>query len=484
MRLTKSRNVAPLAGQAPPRVRHAPSVRANAWEDVSDLIATLGVVLDDWQENVLQAAMGERADGRWAASQVGVSTPRQNGKSQLIVARALAGALLLDEKMIIISAHQQDTAREVFGRMLDIIDGKPSLAKRIRSVMKALNREYIAFDNGAQIRFKARSAGGGRGFSADCLLLDEAQILSEAAWAAILPTLSARPNPQVWLLGTPPTPLDDGAVFGRFRAAGLEGKDSRLAYLEWAADPGDDLDDPEVWAKANPAYGTRIGYEAISDERSTLSDDQFAMERLGMWSGSSRQSVIDLDSWALVADESSFAADRLALAIDIAPDRSTASVAVAGMREDGRWHVELDENRRGTAWLAGWIESRCERADVRAVVVDAMSPAASLIDELAQRKIKVTTTSARDMSAACGNFFDGVMDARLAHIDQPQLTFALSQARKRPIGDGGWGWNRKHGDSDITPIVAATLALWGAQNSNVKRPARKRSSSGRRAVVL
>jgi phage terminase large subunit-like protein len=63
---------------------------------------------------VLEAALHERADGRWSTPQVGVSTPRQNGKSQLIVARALAGALVFDEKTIIISAHQQDTAREVF----------------------------------------------------------------------------------------------------------------------------------------------------------------------------------------------------------------------------------------------------------------------------------------------------------------------------------------------------------------------------------
>src|SRR5690606_10142587 len=171
--------------------------------------------LDEWQENVLQAALGERSDGRWAARQVGVSTPRQNGKSQLIVARALAGVLLFDEELILCSAHQQDTAREVFNRLVDILERNPKLDARVDSYGKALNREYIRFKGGQTIRFKARSTGGGRGFSADCLLLDEAQILSPAAWSAILPTLSARPNPQVWLLGTPPTPVDDGDVFRR-----------------------------------------------------------------------------------------------------------------------------------------------------------------------------------------------------------------------------------------------------------------------------
>src|SRR5699024_11811846 len=56
-----------------------------------------------------------------------------------------------------------------------------------------------------------------RGFSADCLLFDEAQVLTDETWAAVLPTTSARPNPQLWLTGTPPLDDHDGEVFTRFR---------------------------------------------------------------------------------------------------------------------------------------------------------------------------------------------------------------------------------------------------------------------------
>jgi phage terminase large subunit-like protein len=118
------------------------------------------VVLDPWQEAVLQAAMGERSDGTWAAKQIGLSAPRQNGKSQLIVARALAGALLFGEKKIVISAHAQDTARETFAKFLEQIDESPALAERIDKVMNALNREFIKFKNGAVVQFKARTVSG------------------------------------------------------------------------------------------------------------------------------------------------------------------------------------------------------------------------------------------------------------------------------------------------------------------------------------
>src|SRR5690606_3878966 len=110
-----------------------------------------------------------------------------------------------------------------FGKFLELIESSPALESRIarNGIMNAINREQIKFTNGAIIKFKARSGSGGRGFSSDCLFLDEAQILTPRAWASINSTMSAMPNPQVWLLGTPPTPEDEGEVFGRVRDSAL-----------------------------------------------------------------------------------------------------------------------------------------------------------------------------------------------------------------------------------------------------------------------
>ena len=476
-----------LGEQAPPRVRFAPAARANSWEEVSALSSGLGIVLDEWQEAVFEAAMGERADGRWAARLVGVSTPRQNGKSQIIVARALAGVLLFGEKTIICSAHQTDTAREVFQRLLDVIDDNPAVSERVESVMKALNREYIRFKGGQTIRIKARSVSGSRGFSADCLLLDEAQILGRPAWSSILPTMSARENPQAWLLGTPPTPQDDGEVFAQLREQALDKSGRRLAYLEWSAGPDADLDDEQSWRAANPAYGTRIHRDAIEAERSSMSDEQFQMERLGMWAADSGARVIDEQSWAVVADPASMPIERLTLAVDVAPDRSVASVALAGRRADGTWHVELDEQRKGTDWIAGWVKQRAEANRLHAVVVDEMS---GLVETrngrhyLIGTRVQVTLAAAdgRDMAVASGQFFDAVMAGEVRHPDQPQVNVALSVARKRPLA-GAWAWNRKDAASDITPIVAVTLALWGARRENVKRAGGGQKTE-RRAIVL
>lgn len=41
------------------------------------------------------------------------------------------------------------------------------------------------------------------------------------------------------------------------------------------------------------------------------------------------------------------------------------------------------------------------------------------------------------------------------------MKVALRAAKTRPLGEA-WGWTRKKSTGDITPLVAVTLALWGA----------------------
>lgn len=434
--------------------------------------------------------MGERSDGRWASKFVGVSAPRQNGKSQLIVARALAGVLLFEEKMVIISAHETDTAREVWKRLIDVVEDNPTLEARVTGRMDAINREFLSFGKGAErqtIKLKARRASGSRGFSADCLLLDEAQILSKSSWGSIVPTMSAMPNPQMWLFGTPPTESDDPFAFSRVRES-AKARKARHCWLEWAASPGDDLDDPETWAKANPAFGVRISAEACADDRAAMDDEQFSMERLGMWSVNDEAGrVIDSTSWGEVADPASMPIERLTLAVDVAPDRSTAAVSLAGRRADGLWHVELYQHREGADWVPAWVAEKARDYALHGVVIDELS---GLVEKRKGRSYLLGTdvlvtlagSEGRDMAIACGGYFDDVMHKRLRHTNQTQVNTALANATKRTVGSA-WAWNKRTATSDITPTVSQTLALWGAKNDNVKRPGRGAGRTGGRRVV-
>lgn len=464
----KSPSVVLPDGVPTPRIRHAPSVRQNAWEDVSDLCRAYGLVLDAWQENVLEAGLGERANGEWAARHVGLSVPRQNGKGEVAVARELGGLLLFGEKMLIHSAHEVRTAQVGFQRMKFYFENFDDLRKKVASVGNAVAREYIRLKNGQELRFVTRSRSAIRGFSADALVLDEAQILDDNQWEAILYTVSARPNHQVWLMGTPPQSIDDGVVFNRFRERGIAGKDTRSAWCEWSAPPNCDPDDPVAWATANPALGGRIGHGTVADERAVAATEGFARERLGMWADVSGHRVISAELWAALADPGLVDdGGEVAIAVDVSPARDITTITTAAWTTAGMPYVDVVESSASDGWGVDRLVEMCSRHQVRAVVIDGRSPAATWIDTLRQRGVTVTVTTATQMARACGQFYDACMDDGVRHLDQPALNVALSVARKRPIGDGGWGWSRKDSDSDITALVGATLALWGLTSSEI-----------------
>jgi phage terminase large subunit-like protein len=457
---------------------------STGWPAVRDKSAELGIRFDEWQDGAGRLILAKRADGSYATSIGGVviSIPRQVGKTFLVGWVVFSLCLLFPGLTVIWTAHRLRTAAETFASM-EAMTRRRKVAVHIRSVVRGSGDEAIVFRNGSRILFGARERGFGRGFTlVDVLVFDEAQILTDNAIDDMVPATNQAPNPLLLFTGTPPKVSDAGEVFRDKRARALSGQSDDMAYIEFSADEDADPDDREQWAKANPSYPRRTPELAMLRMRENLTDESFMREALGIWDSTGGSRVIDAESWKVVADQASMAVDRLALGISVAPDRSVASVALGGFRFDGLGHVELDEHRSGTGWVVPWVKARCERNTIRAVVIDAMSPATSLLEEFTKAKIKVTVTTGGEYASACGQFFDGVMNAGFRHTDQPQVNVALSVVGKRPLGSA-WVWNKKKTDADITPVDAETLALWGAQSGQVKKPTRS-ATKGRRATVL
>jgi phage terminase large subunit-like protein len=247
-----------------------------------DLAGMFDLHADSWQERVLVGAQGERDDGKHAALEVGVVVPRQNGKDGILEMRTLGGLLILEEELITYSAHQFDTSLEAFRRLLHYFENYDELSRRVKRVSKSHGEEGIELLSGQRVRFRTRTAGGGRGFTGDCLFLNEAMILREASMGALFFTLSARPNPQVWYTGSAVDQVvhEHGIVLARVRERALAASDPRLAYFEWAA--ADDLesldpDDRDGWARANPALGVRITTEFVEAEQRATDPKTFAV---------------------------------------------------------------------------------------------------------------------------------------------------------------------------------------------------------------
>lgn len=446
---------------------------SSAGKEAAELAEAVGLSLDPWQRLCLDVVLSERRDGSPAAFEACLICPRQNGKGAVLEALELAWLFLTKERLVLHSAHEFKTANEAFLRIASMIDQSADLRRSVAHIRYANGEQGIELRDGRRLKFVARSRGSGRGFSGDKIVLDEAYELDAAAMAALLPTLSARPNPQLVYASSAPMPTSSHLHSVRQRAIkAIDAGDAsgRLALLEWSADPDDDVLSPETWAKANPALGIRISEEFVANELAVMGENlrEFARERLGIPDvQDGESSVVPFDSFNVLVDVESQIVGRVSMAVDVNPERSYASIAVAGRRSDGLVHVEVVDRRPGTAWVVGRIVELWERwrSPIR---VDSASPAASLIPDLEANAVEVVEVPFKDLTRACGGFVDAVLNQRLRHLDQASLSNAISGARKRSVGES-WAWARLSSAVDITPLVAVTLAFGGVNAGGQKK---------------
>lgn len=476
-------------GAQRPRVCHVPRFSSSAGEEAIELAALAGLELDDWQRFVLLQSLGERLDGKWAAKTVGLVVGRQNGKGSILEARELWGLFLGGERHIIHTAHLQKTATNHFDRVLGLIRNVPEFRKRIASAPRGKGSEAIVLTDGSKIEFMTRARGNTRGLTVDLMVFDEAMYLSEIERNAMVPTMAAQSmtgNTQTWYVGSAvdqEDPAQNGAPFAQVRESGTSGVDA-VAFFEWSA-PGDDPSrlteqdaaDPEMWALANPGLGIRISREWVEHERTVeMSPRGFAVERLGIgdWPDTSEDAgrVIAQGNWRACAEsneENRVVSDR-AFAVDVSPDRTWGSIGGAGRRADELWQFTVVDRRRRTDWVVGRCVELAEEHPGVPFVVLARGPAGNLIEELQGKGLMVVEASGADYGVACSDFFDAVDHASARYPSpQPELDEALAGARKNSGEENAWTWSRKASTSpDISPLVAVTLALWGAMNAEAE----------------
>lgn len=456
-----------------PRLSSVPPYVESAGDEAIELARLAGLYLDDWQQFVLRHSLGERPDGKWSAFEVGLVVARQNGKNALLEARELAGLFLLGESLIIHSAHESATAAEAFRRLLERIEGTPTLSKRVARVQRGKGVETIELRTGERIWFRTRTKGGGRGFTADCVMFDEAMILPESVIGALVPTMSARSHatrtgPQIWYTGSAVDQQkhEHGLVLARIRHRGING-DPALAYFEWSAPDDADPADPRARAEANPGGGIRISWEHTELERASMPEREFLVERLGIgdWPDLSADAgrVITTEMWGALADPASKIAEGHAFALDVDPGQAWATLSAVGKRGDGLHHVGVVEHHRGI----GWVVERCthwmERFPGATLALDPRADLADLVAELEQAGIRIVKMTAGDVKDACGGFFRAVAEKQLRYMPpQPELDAAVAGARTKPLLDA-WKWDRGKSGALITPLVSCTNALWASR---------------------
>ena len=444
-----------------PGARHAVAPSAavgSAWPKVRGTCEKIGWRFDPWQDATGRLILAKNAAGGWAADLSLLSIPRQVGKSYLLGCIIFALCLLNERQRVIWTSHHTATTEEMYEAMKELASHKRVAPHVVKCIALQGSRWRIIFRNGSRIDFGARSQGFGRGKAkVNVLVLDEFQHISSRALANLAPTTNAAENPLILCAGTPPGANDNGEAFTMRRKAALEGITDDMLYVEFSADKDADLDDRKQWAKANPSFPKRTKERAFLLGRKVLDDGDFRREYLGIHDELTKQfSPLNGPLWRDAVDVGPTDGTKPdALGVDMSHAREI-SVGACWL-EDASAHVEEVWAGVDEPAAVEWVASRAGRRIP--VIIDAKSPASSMIPALKARGVKVYTGNENDMSRGCGLVVSDLNAGRLTHADQEALNDAREGARKRAIGTaGGWGYDRKDGSVNIAPLVAVTLA--------------------------
>lgn len=444
-----------------------------------ELIEYYGMGLFEWQKAVLRRWMATNPDGTWANPEAGLVVPRQNGKTEVIIARIIGGLVFCNERLIY-TAHAVSTVSEIKRRVQTFFykaddevrnmltaefDGEPRTLDYIE--LQGEGREV-----GGRCVFRTRTRTSGLGFSNDTLILDEDQEETDGQSEAMLPTISAGPahNHQLIRAGTPPTIGSSGTVFVRTRNNVLEAKTLTYCWQEWSAETLTDPSDVDMWYETNPSLGYVLMESAIKNEAVSLSIDSFNKMRLAWFAGVETQRAISDDDWnALILKPVVLPPEpNLVYAVKFAPDRSAVSLCVGVVMPSGKIHVEVMERKpmsAGTGWLVKWLLARWRKCNK--IIIDGAAGSQILVEELvrAEPKLskKILTPNVKEAGAAYGMFADAITHQELTHYDQPVLNMAVRTAKKRDIGrDGMFGYATMNPDIQSDALEAAAFAYYGA----------------------
>lgn len=453
------------------------------------------------QKLEMRYMLARNDDNSPSALTIGISKPRQNGKSYAARFYAIYMADF-ENRQVLYSAHHSTTTNKMFKALCDLFESPeryPEFCEDVKSISHVRGYEGIYFKDyiddegkvhaGGCIEFATRTNSGARGGTYSVIIIDEAQEMTADQQEAMLPVMSAASDvndtsmmPQQIYIGTPPSPTCRGTVFNDMHAQAHSCDTGATWWLEWSIDSKDVIKDVSDETKAleyaymtNPAMGYRIAEKTILNEFENMSKDGFARERLGWWTPTAEHKsdyAIPSKVWdACVSDEQK-PEGKVAYGIKFTFDGSMVCLCGAVLTPDGKARVSMIEQRptgRGTRWLAEWLIERYEIASC--VVIDGRNGADVLVDRIVdvwKYKGSIIRPTARDIIASVSMLCDSLNEQTVSwYRGQDALRESAITSVKRPIG-GGWGFGGEYS----APIEACALALYGVKTTK-RDPSRK-----------
>lgn len=418
----------------------------------------------EWQERLIEDIMAVNEDGLWSHMKFGYAVPRRNGKSELLIMRAVWG--LTHGERILYTAHRTNTSRTIWEKVVDCLANGGSVEDEDFKTYKRNGNEQIIWlgEGGGVMNFRTRSTKGGLGEGYDLLIIDEAQEYTADQESALKYTVTDSPNPQTIMCGTPPTVVSSGDVFLKYRRRSLSGEEQDAGWAEWSVPELTDAHDPELWYQTNPSLGTILSERTI---RSELGDDRVDdnIQRLGLWLTYSQKSAISRREWEeyKISEPPELpSAPALYFGVKYSKVTPNVSLAAAVRTSDGRVFIEAIDCRsvrEGNSWIISYLQN----PHAVSVVIDGAGNQEILREEMKAAEVECRALLPKVAEVIeCNALFEKDLFAgRICHAGQPSLTQAAANCEHRAIGHGGgFGYASAAEGVDVSLLEAAALAYW------------------------
>ena len=437
------------------------------------LYASTGQQLMTWQQRQLRAIMALDSKGQWKHMNYCIGLSRRNGKGEILAAREMYGLIYLGEK-ICHTAHRTTTSHDAFNRLYTLLKKagyqehshkKKEMPERSFYASKQYGLEHIEISGGGVIDFRTRTNNGGLGEGFDLLIIDEAQEYTSKQESALLYTVSASRNPQIIMVGTPPTVISGGDVFVRIRESVLGQRAPQTGWAEWSISEmieADKLNDPDLWKRYNPSYGKLLKERNIRNE---LSGDvlDFNIQRLGFWCSFNQKSEISEADWnELLLDKPPILSDKRYVGIKYGVDGVNVAMSIASRTNDGKIFVETiacESQRAGNGWIFEFLFN----PKISKVAIDGASGQQLLADQMKEHGIKKQPIlpKVKEIIVANSMFEQAVTAKEICHMGQESLRKVVTNCEKRLIGtQGGFGYQSLIDTHDISIMDSMILAYW------------------------
>lgn len=438
-----------------------------------ELYKATGQNLFPWQQKQLKAIEAVTDDGLWKYINYCICVSRRNGKGEILAARELDGIINRGEK-ICHTAHRSTTSHDAFNRLFTLLKKagykehnrkKKEMPAQSFFASKQFGLEHIEISGGGVIDFRTRTDSGGLGEGFDLLVVDEAQEYTQKQESALQYTVSASANPQIIMVGTPPTVTSMGDVFPRVRGKVLEGNAYETGWAEWSIQEmpdENDIKDPAIWEIYNPSYGHTLNERKIRNELSG-DDLDFCIQRLGFWVSYNQKSEITEADWdVLKLDKLPKLSDKRYIGIKYGRDGANVAVSIASRTTDGKIFVETIDCASVRAGN-GWIFEYLHNPKLDKIAIDGASGQKLLAEQIKEYKIKpqVVLPKVAEVITANAMFEQALYQKELVHMGQESLRAVVTNCEKRLIGSqGGFGYKSLVETQDIAVMDSMILAYW------------------------